>query len=573
LHLEDIWAVVIPAKAGIQVVLDSRLRGNDNTNARLKTYFENLKNKLIWLACFALLGAALLMLPFLGLFITAISGALTSLDSLTHQVQTVLPGYAFNSFMLCVLVALGVITLGLLTALIIGVFEFPTRRFAQWAVVLPMAAPAYVLAYAWADMGLAATPRFDLRNLWGAAFVLTLALYPYVYLLVRASLAQLNSHAWDAARALGSSLMDRLWRVLIPSVRPAVAGGATLAVMEVLADYGVSAYFGVPTLSTGIYQAWLAMFDWAAAAQLAVLLLIAVFMLLWLERRTRQHKRFSQSAAQRPFERVRLHGRQALVAVVLVWSPFCLGFALPVAWLIKLWWRSLQSGVLTADYFSRFMQWALNTFTLAFAAACITFALAAALVVASRMAPLAWARIASRAAYGVSLGYALPGAVIAVAILMPCVALQAAGFEGASVWVTGTLLGVLFAYSVRFTAVALQPLQAGYTQVSPRVDESAQTLGASPTRIVWQLHAPLMRASLLTAWLVVFVDTMKELPATLLLRPFGRDTLAVVAHQFAKDERLAEAALPALCIVLLGLLPLVLMIRYSTGYNAASEGK
>jgi iron(III) transport system permease protein len=236
---------------------------------------------------------------------------------------------------------------------------------------------------------------------------------------------------------------------------------------------------------------------------------------------------------------------------------------LPCPWLAKLWWGSWLAGEVTADYLQRFYGWALNTFTLALAAACLTFSLALALVITTRLAPKAWARVSTIAMSLVSLGYALPGAVVAVAILLPPVALQAAGMQGATVWVTSTVLGLLFAYSVRFTAVALQPLMAGYAQVSPRVDESAQSLGASRARIVWQLHAPLMRSSLFTAWLVVMIDTMKELPATLLLRPFGRDTLAVVAHQLARDERLAEAALPALCIVLLGLVPVVAMLRYA----------
>jgi iron(III) transport system permease protein len=284
---------------------------------------------MMWLIAFALLGALLLCMPLLALAITAITGAWQSLDSLTHQAQTVLPYYLANSLLLCVLVACGVIALGLLTALAVGLFDFPTRRVAQWAVVLPMAAPAYVLAYAWADIGLAA--KGDIRNLPGAAWVLTLALYPYVYLLVRASQARMNAHAWDAARALGSGLADRVRRVLLPALWPAVAGGASLAVMEVLADYGVSSYFGVTTLSTGVYHAWLAMFDWAAAAQLALLLLLLVAALLWAEKRLRRDKRFSQSNAARPFERVPLHGLQALLAMLAVWLPFVLGFAMPVA--------------------------------------------------------------------------------------------------------------------------------------------------------------------------------------------------------------------------------------------------
>ncbi|UUX97811.1 ABC transporter permease [Aquabacterium sp. J223] len=523
---------------------------------------------------------ALLALPVLGVL-----GAWFAFDEgaasvLRHQAATVLPAYAAQSALLAVSVALGVATLGGATAAAVALFDFPGRRTLEWALLLPLAMPAYVLAYAYTDflqfsgpLQVALRQAFgwqgalwpDVRSLWGAVVLFVLALYPYAYLLVRAALAERGLPLMEAARLLGASLTRRVLTVALPLARPALAAGVALALMETLADYGVGAYFGLTTFTTGVYKAWLVMNDRIAAAQLATVLLAVVALLLLLERRAQRRLRFAASrrgAAQgAEAQPVRLRGVRAGLAMALCGLPVLLGFVLPVVVLARLLWlqRQEEFGLPLA----RFAQWAWNSFSLsalaALAAALLAFALGFALRQPGAGPVQTGLRWSARA---VSLGYAVPGAVIAVGLLLPTGWLQAQWPQvGAGRWVTGTLLGLLYAYLVRFCAVALQTVEAGYARIPTSLDDSARMLGAGPGRVLRELHAPLMQRSVLVAALLVFVDVMKELPATLVLRPFNSDTLAVVAYNFARDERLAEAALPSLAIVAVGMLPVLLLSR------------
>lgn len=540
----------------------------------------------------------LLAVPVLGVFGSWWSLDRDSLAVLAHQWDTVLPGYARDSLLLAVVVAVGVAVLGSLTAALVSLFDFPGRRIFEWALLLPLAMPAYVLAYAATDFlqfsgplqtslrawtGAQGALWPDVRSLWGAAVMFVLCLYPYVYLLTRAALSERGIALMEAARLLGAGTARRVREVALPLARPAVAAGVALALMETLADYGVGAYFGLQTLTTGIYKAWLVMNDRDAAAQLASLLLLLVAGLMWLEHRAQRRLRFATTRAAgtasseaRP---LRLRGMAALGASALCAAPVLLGFVLPVAVLLHLVWQEAQAsdqGLLAGLPWARFLPWAWTSFKLAGTAAVLATAIALVLAFGQRLPasvdqatgrPAAWLGQASQralqlAARVVSLGYAVPGAVIAVGILLPVAWLQRHWPElGAPALVTGTLFGVIYAYLVRFSAVALQSIDAGYARLSPHIDESARMLGSSRRRIFMALHAPLLRRAALGAMLLVFVDVMKELPATLVLRPFDSDTLAVVAYQLARDERLAEAALPSLAIVLVGLLPVILLSR------------
>jgi iron(III) transport system permease protein len=332
--------------------------------------------------------------------------------------------------------------------------------------------------------------------------------------------------------------------------------------METLADYGVGSYFGLQTFTTGIYKAWLVMNDRAGAAQLASLLLVLVALLLKLEHKAQQRLRFASTrggAAQgneaRPLQ---LSGARAALAVAACAAPVLLGFVLPVAVLLRLLWQEAalaEAGLPLA----RFAQWGWTSFKLAGTAALLATAVALALGFALRLRPSRPLRWAARV---VSLGYAVPGAVIAVGILLPVGWLQAhAPQAGTTALVTGTLFGLMYAYLVRFSSVALQSVEAGYARVPTAIDETARMLGAGRRRLFAELHFPLLRRASFAALLLVFVDVMKELPATLVLRPFNSDTLAVVAYQLARDERLGEAALPSLAIVLVGLIPVLLLSR------------
>ena len=524
----------------------------------------------------------LLALPVLGVL-----GAWLALDEaalavLRHQWQTVLPGYALQSAGLALFVGLGVMVLGSATAALVTLFDFRGRRFFEWALLLPLAMPAYVLAYAWTDalqfsgplqtglreaFGWRGALWPDVRSFWGAVLLFTLCLYPYVYLLVRAALGEHAVRLMEAARLLGAPMRRRVLQVALPMARPALAAGTALALMETLADYGVGAYFGLTTFSTGIYKAWLVMDDRVAAAQLASVLLLVVAALLLAERSAQRQLRFvagrsgASSATSADARPLVLRRGAALTAWLVCGLPVLLGFVLPVLWLGRMLW-------LEANYsefglpLARFAEWAWASFRLAGTAALAATGLALALAFALRQRGGAGHALLRPAARVLSLGYAVPGAVIAVGILIPAGWVQQRFPEaGASALVTGTVFGLLYAYLVRFSAVALQSVEAGYARVPAAVDETARMLGSGAARLFMQLHLPLLKRSALAAALLVFVDVMKELPATLVLRPFGSDTLAVVAYNFARDERLAEAALPSLAIVAVGLIPVVMLSR------------
>jgi iron(III) transport system permease protein len=524
----------------------------------------------------------LLALPVLGVIGSWAALDAAALGVLRHQLATVLPGYAGQSALLAATVAVGVAVLGGTTAAAVTLFDFPGRRGFEWALLLPLAMPAYVLAYAYTDFlqysgplqvtlrrltGAGGALWPDVRSLAGAVVVFVLCLYPYVYLLTRAALGERAVQLMEAARVLGAGLRRRVLEVALPLARPALVAGVALALMETLADYGVGAYFGLTTFSTGIYKAWLAMNDRTAAAQLASVLLAVVALLLWLERRAQRRLRFASSrrgsahaGEARP---IVLKGRGVALAWLVCGLPVLLGFVVPVLVLARMLWLESVNDEFGLPL-ARFALWAWTSFKLAALAAVAAAGLALALGFALRQGHHGRGRLdmLGLGARIVSLGYAVPGAVIAVGILLPLGYVQARWPQaGVPVLVTGTVFGLVYAYLVRFSAVALQSVEAGYARVPLSIDDSARMLGAGRLRLFTELHAPLLRRSALAAALLVFVDVMKELPATLVLRPFDSDTLAVVAFNFARDERLGEAALPSLAIVLVGLIPVVLLSR------------
>jgi iron(III) transport system permease protein len=529
----------------------------------------------------------LLALPVLGVLGAWLVADAAAWQVLLHQARTVLPDYALQSALLALGVAVGVMLMGSGAAAAVTLFDFPGRRVFEWALLLPLAMPAYVLAYAWTDalqyssplqsalrqaLGVRGALWPDVRSLWGAVILFVLCLYPYVYLLARTALGERAVQLLEAARLLGAGPRRRILEVALPLARPAITAGVALALMETLADYGVGAYFGLTTFSTGIFKAWLVMNDGVAAAQLASVLLVVVALLLAAERAAQRRLRFSanrsgavHAADAQPLP---LRGAAAASAFALCALPVALGFVLPVAWLGWMLWQEAHNAEFGLPL-ARFAQWAWATLRLAGLSALLAGGLA--LVLAFFMRGQG-GRMLPAAARVLSLGYAVPGAVVAVGILLPVGWLQQRWPEAPiAATVTGTLFGLVFAYLSRFSSVALQSVEAGYARVPLSVDETARMLGAGPWRVFVQLHAPLLRRSALAAALLVFVDVMKELPATLVLRPFGSDTLAVVAFNFARDERLGEAALPSLAIVAVGLIP-VMMLSRALRSGAASSG-
>ncbi len=520
--------------------------------------------------------AGLCLLPILAVLLAAVTGGTESWSSLAGSV---LPRFTWTSVQLVVLVAFGTGLIGTVTAWLVVTCRFPLVRKFEIALALPLAFPAYVLAYAYTDLldhpGPVQSLLRDLtgwgprdywfpeiRSLGGAALMLTLVLYPYVYLLARASFLQQSHGVYLAARVLGKTPLQAFLSVSLPMARPAIAGGMILCVMETLADFGTVAHFGVQTFATGIYQAWFAFGDRAAAAQLSLCLLGAAMLLAILERMQRgAAKRHSLRSSAQPLVVADLHGIKAALAMAACLVPVLLGFVIPVIMLVLM--TLGDEGLISL---SRYWDWTRNSLLLASIAALLTVAAAALIGFRDRLRP-------SRTSRGTlllgGLGYAVPGGVIAIGLLVPI-----ASFDNAlDAWmrarfgistgllITGSIWLMIMAYLVRFLAAGLSAFDSGISTINPNMDAAARTLGRGPLSMIRSVHVPIMKTSLLTAALIVFVDVMKELPATLILRPFNFDTLAVQAHRLASDERLAQAALPSLVIMVFGLIPVILLCR------------
>ena len=518
--------------------------------------------------------ALLLALPVLAVLFSWVQWNEASAGILAEMAHTVLPDYVGTSLQLCVLVGVGVISIGTVTAAAVTLFDFPMRRSLEWALLLPMAMPAYVVAYAYTDylqfsgplqtsiratFGLEGRVFPEVRNVWGAALVFTLALYPYVYLLARTALSERANHLMEAARLLGAPLTRRILRVALPLARPAITAGTALALMETLSDFGVSSYFGIQTFTAGIYKAWLVMDNRIAAAQLSTVLLLVVVVLLTTEQRQQSRLRFSSDRLDRhgsESQPLKLQGALAALMWALCVLPIVCGFVLPLMFMFR---ALLQGNGLMELPWLRFAQWTMTSFSLGGITALLAVGAALLLAAQARLHPN-W--LTQQLMVLVSLGYAVPGAVVVVGLLLPVGWVQSTWPQsGAGFWLTTTVLGLVWAYLVRFVAVALQSVQSGYTRVSVSLDDSARMLGTSGFSLVRRVHWPLLKKPVAAATLLVLVDVMKELPATLVLRPFNSDTLAVMAYQLARDERLGEAALPSLALVLVGLFPVILLSR------------
>ncbi len=487
-----------------------------------------------------------------------------------HLFETRLREYVTNTVWLTVGVGGTTLVVGTLTAWLVTMYRFPGRSIFQWLLVLPLAMPAYVLAYTYTDFLQVTGPLqtllrevtgWGVRDYWfprirsveGAIFVLSMALYPYVYVAARAAFISQSRCLLEVSRSLGYSPWGTFWRTGLPLARPAILAGTLFVIMESLADFGAVAHFEVHTFTTGIYRTWYAFGNPAAAAQLASVLLLFVYGLLVLERYTEGQRRFADTTTRyHPLPPVTLTGGKQWIATLCCLLPVTLGFLLPGAVLLAMFWTA-EHGISAW----RLWQLSVNTAILSLVTTLIVLGVASGAVYSVRRGGYAVRRNLLRVGM---LGYATPGIVIAVGLL---ITLGTADhfLSGWGILLSGSIFAVVYGCTVRFFAVAYGPLEAGFKKVRPHYEDAARSLGATPDRIARKIHWPLMRGSVLSAALLVFVDVMKELPVTMILRPFNFDTLAVFAYQMASDERLDGAAGPSLVIVLAGLIPVILLCR------------
>lgn len=540
---------------------------------------------------FAWIAAAIVLMPLISLGVLA-SGSSDGVWG--HLLTTVLPGSLKTTFLLMLGVGLATTITGVSTAWLVTMCRFPGRGLFDWALLVPLAVPTYIIAIAYVEVlqysgpvqsairsvfGFTSARDYwfpELRSLGGAIFVMSAVLYPYVYLTARASFLLQSAGTLDVARTLGAGPFRVFARVALPLSRPAIAVGVSLALMECLNDIGAVTFFGVKTLTFSIYDTWLNRSNLAGAAQLACAMLVVVFVLLTLERRARARQRFDQSRgkhhAPTPY---RLTGWRAGAAMLACALPVFLGFVVPASLLAERSSRRLER--LTDPAFLKAMG---NSTLLAIIASLVIVTLAVVLVYAVRLRKSGGLRLAARIA---AIGYAVPGTVLAVGILIPlarfdngldAVMKQVFGF-GTGLLLLGSGAGLVYAYTARFLAVAYGQVEDGFSKISPHLDMAAQTLGRRATRILAEVHLPLLKPVLLSALLITFVDCMKELPATILLRPFNFDTLATTVFEAASREAFEDAALPALTIVLVGLVPVILLARTSarTYRDAVSSRK
>ncbi len=532
-----------------------------------------------------LAAGAVALLVATPILIVVSSIATPSLDVWKHLWETQLTELIWNTLILIAGVGLGVAVLGTGLAWLVTMYRFPGRAAFEWLLILPLAMPAYVIGFVFlAIFDYAGPVQSWLRHafgpgIWfpdvaspgGVVLVMTLVLYPYVYLLARAAFLEQSEATLEAAHALGANRRKVFWKIALPLARPSIVAGLALALMEALADFGTVAIYGFDTFTVAIYRVWFGLFDRGAATELASLLLLFTLTLYLLERSLRGRARFYQTEGKvRPATPKRLTGWKAGTATGVAGLVVVVAFVLPVAQLI-LWTVADLGG---SDY-DRYSEYMLNTLTLG---AVTTIVAVAAAVVVGYGLRLSRSRLVAAFGRIASMGYALPGSVIAVGVLVPLAfidhsldaLLLAFWGTGSGLLLTGSMVGLVFAYLVRFLAVSCQTVEASLVKITPSMDMAGRSLGVSQGGVLWRIHLPLIRGGLCTAAILVFVDVIKEMPATLLLRPFGYETLALRVWELTSESLWQAAALPALTIVAVGILPVLILARTSVRHDETS---
>lgn len=513
-------------------------------------------------------------------------------DIWQHLASTVLPDYIKNSLILMVGVGTGVFIIGVGCAWLVTMCRFPGSKQFNWLLILPMAVPAYLMAYTYTDFlaytgplqnmlrditgwGLGDYYFPDVRSIGGAIIMMSFVFFPYVYLITRAAFMEQSNSLLEASRSLGASSFESFYKIALPLARPSISAGMALVLMETLNDFGTVDYFGVQTFTTGIYRTWFGLGERAAAAQLAAFLLIFILFLILLERRSRNKMSIKQQSTGR-FKRLsvyRLKGWKAWGSTIFCSIPVLIGFLFPAMILTNMMISNFDVAV---D--SRFLEFSFNTILVALIAGLVALAVALIMAYGVRLNPNLLTRTATRIG---SMGYAIPGSVIAVGILIPF------GWADNTLdsWMrdtfgistglllSGTIFALIFAYVVRFLAVAYNTVEASLGKITPSMDEAAEGMGYGFGKILRKIHMPIMSGSLFAAIMLVIVDVIKELPATIIVRPFNFDTLAVQVYRLASDERLAESSGAALAIILVGLVPVFILSRSIAKTRKSEEKK
>ena len=544
-----------------------------NNNFLIFNYFQQ-KNNLGWTTG-TLLIAIVISIPVLTILSSIF---MPSSEVWQHLKSTVLSEYVKNSLLLVVGVSIGTLLIGITTAWLCSVCEFPGRKTFSWLLLLPLAFPPYIIAYTYTGLLDFAGPiqsllraAFDweygeywfpeIRSLSGAITMLSLVLYPYVYLLTRTAFSEQSASFREASHVLGIGVRKTFLKTALPLARPAIIAGLTLVAMETLADYGTVHYFGIPTFTTGIFRTWFGLGDRIAATQLASLLLLFVFIVIFIERTSRKTEKYQNLTSSQKKWRYHLTGSKAAVAIIICLIPISLGFFVPA---LQLSFWALETAPDIID--SSFFELVFNTIRLALMVAALIVCTATFLAYGKRVSPNF---IVPNSVNVSSMGYAIPGIIIAVGVLLPF-----AWFDNTlDTWLThnfgissgllltGTLAALVFAHVVRFMAIGLNSVDASLVKINRNIDDAAQLLGQKSFKRFFNVHLPLIRSGILTAALLVFVEVIKELPATLVLRPFNFNTLAVRTYELASDERLADSACSALLIVMVGILPILILNR------------
>ncbi|EKO3514333.1 iron ABC transporter permease [Vibrio fluvialis] len=520
--------------------------------------------------------ATLLVLPILAIFLTAIG---QTDDVFAHLMSTVMPTYAFNTVVLTLSVMALALLFGIPSAWLMAMCRLPGEKVLQWALVLPLAIPGYIVGYiftGWFDYAgpiqiwlreqtgwMAGEYYFpDIRSLAGASIVLALVLYPYVYLMCRAAFMEQNVSLLQSARLLKCSPWESFRRISLQLVRPSIAVALSLVAMETVGDFGTVSYFAVNTLTTAVYDTWMNYSNLTAAAKISAVMLVIVLLLLSAERYSRRRQKLYQSQFNSHEDfRYALRGWKKWLALLWCWGLVCVAFIFPLLQLLSYAYTYFEQ-----SWTAEFREYALNSLQVSLSAAVIGVAVALVVNFYSRLksnrVSVALMRLSS-------MGYAVPGTVLAIGVMVPVLTLDHAVNDVAKAmqWgrpgliFSGTMFAIIFALIVRFSAVAIGSIESSLNKISPSLDMAARTMGCQANAMLWRIHLPLVRRGALIAGLLVFIESMKELNAALLLRPFNFETLATYVYNYASDEHLELAALPAVLLVLVGLIPLVVVNR------------